>query len=108
LVNNFVTTQLPATALYTRIFVAMDDLRPANIANSDVIIAYTRGLTLFMRVQRDRYGVEYTLGTVPAGTLVQIGMDMKWRFQFGFQNVQGDKTLPPVEWNPALGFNEPA
>lgn len=106
--NAFVTTQLPTSALYSRIFMAMDDLRPFNIANSDVIIAYTRGTTLFMRVQRDRYGVEYTLGTVPTGTLVQIGMDMKWRFQFAFQNVQGNKTLPPVEWNPALGFNEPA
>lgn len=90
-----------------RPFAALDDSRPLNIGGSDVILAYERSGTLYMRVQRDRFGVEYNLAAAPA-TLVQIGMNEADRFQFAFQNVQGDKVLPPAEWNVGLGFNEPA
>jgi hypothetical protein len=107
LVNQFVTTQLPPSALYDRVFASVDDLRPQNITNSDTIIAYVRSGSLFYRQQRDRYGIEYTLGAAP-GKLVQIGMNSHWRFQFAFLNVMGDRYLPPQEWNPALGINEPA
>jgi hypothetical protein len=110
LVNQFVTTQLPTTGLYDRIFSAVDDLRPLNISASDIILVYVRGTTLYMRVQRDRFNVEYTLGTVPWGKLVQVYMNTHYRFQFAFQAVQQgqDSPLPPGEWNPALGLNEPA
>lgn len=103
--NAFVTRSL--SGVIPRIFASLDDQRPALIAQSDVLICYVRAGTLFMRVQRDRFGVEYTLGAAPA-TLVQIGMDLKYRFQFAFQNVQGNSVLPPSEWSPALGFNETA
>lgn len=95
------TTAL-ATPVY-RVFAALDDSRTAESSNNDVILAYVRSGTLFFRAQRDRFGVEYNLGAVPA-TLVQIGMNHVLRFQFAFQNVQGDKTLPPVEYSaPASG-----
>lgn len=90
-----------------RVFAALDDSRPLMIQSSDIILAYVRSKTLYMRVQRDRFGVEYTLGAAP-GTLVQIGMSHGDRFQFAFQNVQSNSVLPPAEWNPGLGFNEPA
>jgi hypothetical protein len=107
LANAFVTTQLPA-GNYSRIFAALDDLRPANIGNSDIILAYTRGGQLYMRQERDRYGIEYDLATAPQALLVQIGMNINWRFQFGFQDVQGNQLLPPVEMAMPPGVNPPS
>lgn len=100
------TSTLPGTI--TRVFSALDDNRPALSASADILLVYERGGTLFFRQQRDRYGVEYTLGTAPA-TLVQIGMNNLYRFQFAFQNVQGGKNaVPPAEYSPYLGINEQA
>lgn len=82
----------------TRVFAALDDIRPVENTNNDIILAYVRASTLFYRQERDRFGVEYNLGAAPA-TLVQIGMNTKWRFQFAFQNVKGASGfLPPQEW----------
>jgi hypothetical protein len=97
----------PLIGSINRVFAALDDSRPAEITQSDLILAYVRSGTLYFRAQRDRFGTEYTLGTAPA-TLVQIGMNRGNRFQFGFQNVQNNAVLPPAEYSPALGFNEPA
>ena len=99
------TTQIPG--LVFRPFAVLDDNRVAELASSDVILAYVRAGVLYFRAQRDRFGVEYTLGAAPA-TLVQMGMNTKFRLQFAFQNVQGTGGLPPAEWNLALGINEPA
>lgn len=90
-----------------RVFAVMDDQRPLLIQNSDIILAYTRNGTLFTRVERDRFGVEYNQGAAP-GKLVQLGMNTKLRLQFAFLNTTGQGGVPPQEWNPALGFNEPA
>lgn len=110
LTNQFTTTQLPTSGTYDRIFSAIDDLRPQNLTASDIILCYVRGSTIFMRVQRDRFGVEYTLGTVPWGKLVQMYMNIKFRFQFAFQAVQVGAVapVPPGEYNLALGINEPS
>jgi hypothetical protein len=110
LTNQFTTTQLPTSAKYDRIFSAVDDLRPINLAASDIILLYVRGSTIFMRVQRDRFGVEYTLGTVPWGKMVQAFMNIKFRFQLAFQAVQvgKDAPVPPGEYNLPLGINEPS
>jgi hypothetical protein len=104
-ISGYRTTAL--SGVVPRVFAALDDARPLEISSSDVVLAYVRAGILYFRAQRDRFGVEYTLGTAPA-TLVQIGMNRVNRFQFAFQNVQGNSVLPPAEWNPALGFNEPA
>jgi hypothetical protein len=96
------------TGFVPRVFADLDDARPALLASSDVLLAYQRAGTLFLRAQRDRFGVEYNLGAVPA-TLVQIGMNTVDRFQFAFQNVQGKaNALPPAEYSPYLGINEQA
>ena len=99
------TTQIPG--LVFRPFATLDDNRIAELVSSDIILTYVRGGTLYFRAQRDRFGVEYTLGAAPA-TLVQVGMNNKFRLQFAFQNVQGIGGLPPAEWNLGLGINEPA
>jgi hypothetical protein len=81
-----------------RVFAALDDKRPVEIATSDVILAYRRNDNFYFRAQRDRFGVEYDLGAAP-GLMTQIGMNRVNRFQFGFQNIQGANTVPPAEFN---------
>lgn len=95
LVNQFVTTPIGRSVF--RPFACVDDQQPSLIAISDIILAYVSAGVLYFRAQRDRYLIEYTLGAAPA-TLVQIGMSHVTRFQFAFQNVQGGRVLPPVEW----------
>lgn len=94
-----------------QVFAALDDSRAVESTNSDILLCYVRSGTLYMRAQRDRYGTEYNLGLVPGidhtAQLVQVGMNLNWRFQFAFQNVQ-QAGLAPAEWNVALGGNEPA
>lgn len=107
-IQAFRTSTLPGVV--PRVFASLDDSRTAELGNSDIILAYERAGHLFFRAQRDRYGTEYDLGAVPGispSTLVQVGMNLKWRFQFAFQGVQSP-GLAPAEWNVGLGINEPA
>lgn len=105
-ISNYRTSVL--SGVVPRVFAALDDYRPALLQSSDVLLAYERTGILFLRAQRDRFGVEYNLGAVPA-TLVQIGMNHVDRFQFAFQNVQGGaRSVPPAEYSPYLGINEQA
>lgn len=63
--------------------ITLDDNRLELSTSSDVIFAYVRGSSVYYRQQRDRYTVEYYVGEVPEDlTLVQIGMNSKYRFQF--------------------------
>ncbi len=80
-----------------QVFAALDDSRPLELSNSDVILSYTRLGELYFRAQRDRFGVEYDLGPAP-GVLAQIGFSTANRFQFAFGGVQGNNDVPPAEW----------
>jgi len=74
----------------TSIVCAIDDNRQFNIVNSDIILAYIKGEDLCMRVQRDRYGVEYTLTTgLVSKKLTNIGMSDQLRFQFEMVDKDG-------------------
>lgn len=88
-IPGFTTTQLPAgTDPWP--FCQLDDTRPAEVANSDIIITYTRYSYLYFRAQRDRFGVEYSLGQIvgaPPLMLVAAGLNTGNRFQFGFAQV---------------------
>jgi hypothetical protein len=97
----------PLSGVVPRVFATLDDARPIENSNNDVILTYVRSGTLYTRQQRDRFGVEYNLGAAP-GTLVQFGMNHVLRLQFAFQGVQGPRILPPAEYSPNLGINEPA
>jgi len=82
-----------------RPFASLDDARVPQLQTSDVIFAYQKGTELYFRAQRDRYGIEYDLGPSPQGLrLAQVGMNTKNRFQFAFQNVQGNNPVPPAEF----------
>jgi|GEM_PF-767329 len=63
---------------------SMDDKRHGSGAYNDVIFAYIRDGSLRYRQQRDRYGVEYTLGAVAGSRsrLLQFGMGENNRLQF--------------------------
>lgn len=67
--------------------VSLDDKRAFASASSDVIFAYLSGGDLCYRQQRDRYEVEYNLGSAGgAPGLVKIGMNRVFRFQFLLAN----------------------
>lgn len=75
-------SQLPGNI--DRVFASLDDSRVPELQTSDVILSYVREGVLYFRAQRDRFGVEYTLGSPPAPQ-VQVGMSHGDRYQFAFE-----------------------
>lgn len=85
-VHGMVTTSFP-TIVTPR--VSMDDKRKSQSQNNDVIFAYMKNSNLYMRMQRDRYSVEYLLAeNVDSPGLIKIGMSRQNRFQFMFRNPE--------------------
>jgi hypothetical protein len=77
-------------------YICLDDARPSQSSTSDVILCYTNTDTnhLYFRAQRDRFGIEYDLGFIGAGTLMtQAGPNTVGRFQFQFQSLLADQNL---------------
>lgn len=63
--------------------ISLDDHREEFSGSSDIIFAYVRNGSVYYRQQRDRYNIERYVGEVPDDlTLIQIGMNRKYRFQF--------------------------
>ena len=64
--------------------VCLDDKRTINAGNSDIILAYQRNNSLYFRLQRDRYSIEYLLATdlEVQRFLWRIGMGRESRFLF--------------------------
>lgn len=79
----FVVTNLPVDAINPR--VCLDDRRPSQSSNSDIILAFISNEKLIMRIQRDRFEVDYELDDVGGANLVQIGKNRVGRFQFRIQ-----------------------
>lgn len=91
-ISQFVVTTLPAGSFSPRC--VLDDKRPAATAWSDIILTYIRGGTLYFRMQRDRYLVEYALTTgLNAHVLGSFGMNLRYRLQWQVIPVV---LLPPV------------
>lgn len=64
---------------------SLDDKRPAQLANSDVIFAYIKANgDLCYRQQRDRYLIERVLhtGVDPSNRLIAVGMANNYRLHF--------------------------
>ena len=59
--------------------VTLDDKREMQRSVSDILVFYARDNSLFMRMQRDRYGVEYHLATNVTDGIVKCGMMNNWR-----------------------------
>lgn len=84
LAAGYSVTTLPAGSKDPRC--QLDDKRYSQAQTSDIILAYVRLGTLYTRKQRDRYLIEYAMATgLPAGKLVQVGMNIGNRFQFYVQ-----------------------
>lgn len=62
----------------------LDDKRPSQLNNSDVIFAYMRDGGVYYRMQRDRYQAEYQIASGLSSNIVlrNIGMGTNWRLQF--------------------------
>lgn len=75
-------TTLPAGTYDVR--VTLDDKRPFATGDSDIVLAYLRGGTLYIRYQRDRFNVEYTYktGIGPNAQLVSMAMNSNSCLQF--------------------------
>lgn len=74
---------------------SMDDKNSVatDLGTNDIILAYMRGTTLYFRVQRDRYQIEYTLRTGVTGDLLKFGMGENRRLQFVFGTKMTDEEL---------------
>lgn len=87
-----VHTALPGGAFDLR--VALDDKRAFNVADSDVILSYVRGGSLYYRYERERYAIEHLLKEGVSG-LISIGMNVvscfQWRY---FGDGDGEFTDP--------------
>jgi len=70
---------------------ALDEHRNQFSSNADVIFAYIKGSHLYVRIQRDRYQIEYDLGDGQA--LIQIGMMENNRFGFATRLMNGYDTF---------------
>lgn len=66
---------------------SFDDHRQLFSINSDIIFAYIKADRLCIRIQRDRYQIEYDLGE--GQSLIQIGMMRNYRFGFATKLING-------------------
>lgn len=79
-ISEEVVTQLPENAITPRC--CLDDKREWQTLQSDIILAYVIDDRLLMRMQRDRYTVEYELYTGLNAKLHKVGMNIINRLQF--------------------------
>lgn len=63
-------------------FLRMDDIIDPAFAERELVLSYIRDGSLCVRVQHDRFGVEYMLATNAGSAISQCGMNRKRRFQW--------------------------
>lgn len=84
LVNSMTVTTYPGAV---GPMVCLDDKRDIASAYNDIIFAYVRDGNAYYRQQRDRYGVEYLLGSAfGAVRILQLGMGTNNRLQFKMES----------------------
>lgn len=85
-VASFVVTTLPADSYSVRC--ALDDKRAMQTPNSDVILTYLRGGSVYYRQQRDRYLTERSLKSGYGNHVIgAFGMNRVFRLQWQILNV---------------------
>jgi len=62
--------------------IRLDDVRDSAFGDSDIILSYIKGGALCVRVQRDRFKVEYMLASAAGNSIIQCGMNKSLRFQW--------------------------
>jgi len=78
----------------------LDDKRPSQSSVSDIILAYVKDKKLYMRIQRDRYEVEYILASGMVRLLNRVGMGDNLRLHFQLQD--GSEYIPPSTSPPEI------
>lgn len=98
--NDYVFYEIPDNAKSP--CVTLDDARPLNLSNSDVILAYVRADTIMYRIERERFQTEYIpeIGssgqTVNADILYYVGMNAHNRLEFIYALDTPIRELPTV------------
>lgn len=73
--------------------VTLDDGRPFNVANSDIVLAYSHVGVIRYRLQRDRYSIEYTPlleltgEPIPAFVMYHVSMNTSLKLAFIYGNT---------------------
>ena len=62
--------------------IRMDDVRKEALADCELILSYIRENKLCIRLQRDRFGVEYVIADGVGEAILQCGMNIMRRFQW--------------------------
>jgi len=101
-VARFVTTGYPGVR---DLRICLDDKRSERRDFSDILIFYLKDSptayrqTLYMRAQRDRYGVEYQVGSLPVGAtaLHRVGMAMNQRLRVQIWGLFSEGSQPRRE-----------
>ena len=67
--------------------VFLDDKRPEASGSNDVVLCYIKDGSLYQRLQRDRFSIEYLLTTLPARIkrIYGVGMNEVGRIMFYFR-----------------------
>lgn len=86
-----VHTTLPTGCIDLRC--SLDDKRRFNVEESDIILSYVRGGSLYYRRQRDRYLTEYLLQD-NVSRLVCSAMNVEWCFQWRCEGEGNGFTDP--------------
>lgn len=87
-IADYTTTTLPAGSKF--VACCLDDHRITQTGTSDIILAYIRSGALYMRMERDRFGVEYTLDAdVGSAALHRVGMTKNLRLKFDVREGNG-------------------
>lgn len=92
-------TNLPVGSTSPRC--CLDERRPQNITNSDIVLSYIRSGSLYFRLQRERYLTEHLLmsGLGPEAQLVDLGMNtslrLQWRLRGSTENPQAAVNVNP-------------
>ena len=63
-------------------YAALDDTRPLQNQNTDIILSYVRSGNLYFRAQRDRYLIEYLLVSGVTGQVLVAGFTKNLRYKF--------------------------
>lgn len=89
--NAMVHTTLPTGSFDLRC--SLDDKRRFNVSESDVILSYIRGGSLYYRIQRERYMTEHLLQD-NVSRLVCSAMNVEWCFQWRCEGEGNGFTDP--------------
>ncbi|AVO23165.1 tail fiber protein [Xanthomonas phage RiverRider] len=80
--NGMRTMEIPGA---TNPRLCLDEKRSPFSGRADILLSYKKGTDLVVRVQRERYGVEYVLASNLPGDLLSVGLNSVNRLQWNLR-----------------------